>query len=346
MNIGIITVHDSANFGSYLQAYALKRVLENLGHKVYFIKARSENVVRKVFLGTIRHPKGFLRDYFFNIKKYKEFLKDRKLFQEIEIDEIEKENIDTLLIGSDELWNVRTKAFTNEKFYGIKIPIKRKIAFAISCGKAEPEDYEKYPNLLEGMKDLEDIFVRDKKTQQNMKQLLNKDCEMVCDPTFLLDVNEFDKDYEVPIKEKYLLVYSYYFTDQEQEYIKKFARENNLIIVSACFKHKFCDKCIICSPLQFCKIIQQAQYVVTTTFHGTIFSILNKKSFISIPASQKVDDVLEKFKMEECKFDVNKEKYEDFKAKILTEKDFKNSQKELLNWREKSLEVLRNIIKG
>ena len=346
MRIGIITVHDSANFGSYLQAYALKKVLENMGHQVYFIKARSEEAVKKVFFGTIRHPKSFFRNYFFNIKKYKEFLKDRELFQELEIDEIEKNNIDILLIGSDELWNVRTKAFTNEKFYGINIPIKRKIAFAISCGKAEPEDYKNYPNLIQGMKELDDIFVRDKKTQQNVKQLLNKDCEMVCDPTFLLDVKDFDKDYEVPIKEKYLLVYSYYFTQQEQEYIKKFARENNLIIVSACFKHKFCDKCVICSPLQFCKIIQQAQYVVTTTFHGTIFSILNKKSFISIPASQKVEDVLQKFNMQKYKFDVKQENYEDFKTKLLTEKDFESSQKELLKWREKSLGILKNILEG
>ena len=345
MNIGIVTVQDSANFGSYLQAYALKKVLENKGHRVFFIKTRSEREVKKVFYGTIRHPKSFFRNYFFNRKKYKVFFEDRKYFQELEVTDIDKNKLDIILIGSDELWNVRTPTLANEKFYGINIPVKRKIAFAISCGKAEPKDYKKYPELIQGMKELEDIFVRDKKTQENIKKILNKDCEMVCDPTFLLDVREFDKEYEVPIKEKYLLVYSYYFTDQEQEYIKRFAKEKNLIIVSACFKHKFCDKCIICSPLQFCKIIKQAQYIVTTTFHGTIFSILNKKSFISIPASQKVDDVLQKFDMQKYKFDEKKEKYEDFRRKLLSKKDFETSQKELLKWREKSINILDNILK-
>lgn len=346
MKIGIITVHDSANFGSYLQAYAMKKTLENFGHDVFFIKVRSKKEAKKVFMGTIRHPKAFLKNYFFNLRKYKNFLNDRKFFDELEIDDIEKNKLDLILIGSDELWNVKTKAFTNERFYGIGIPGNKKVAFAISCGKAKTEDFNNYPKLVEGMKELNDIFVRDESTKHNMKQLLNKDCQIVCDPTFLIDVKEFDKDYNVPIKQKYLLVYSYNFTEKEQEYIKKFAREKNLLIVSACFKHKFCDRCINCSPLQFCKIIQKAEYVVTTTFHGTIFSILNKKDFISIPASQKVDDVLHKFDMSEYKFDESKENYEDFKRKLLVQKNFNKPQEELLKWREKTLKVLNDAIES
>ena len=45
---------------------------------------------------------------------------------------------------------------------------------------------------------------------------------------------------------------------EQIEYIKRFAREQNLLIVSVCFKHRFCDKSINCSPLQFCKIIQKS----------------------------------------------------------------------------------------
>ena len=61
MRIGILTVYDSANFGSYLQAYALKKVLENLGHKVKFIKFRNEKQLKEVFFGSIVHPKYFLK---------------------------------------------------------------------------------------------------------------------------------------------------------------------------------------------------------------------------------------------------------------------------------------------
>ena len=54
MNIGIITVHDSANFGSFLQAYAMKLALEDLGHNVKFIKTRSDRKVKKVLMGSIK----------------------------------------------------------------------------------------------------------------------------------------------------------------------------------------------------------------------------------------------------------------------------------------------------
>ena len=60
MNIGIITVHDSANFGSFLQAYAMKLALEDLGHNVKFIKTRSDRKVKKVFMGSIKITIHFL----------------------------------------------------------------------------------------------------------------------------------------------------------------------------------------------------------------------------------------------------------------------------------------------
>ena len=49
MKVGIVTVYDSNNFGSYLQAYALKKVIENLGHNVQFIKFRAEKEAKKRF---------------------------------------------------------------------------------------------------------------------------------------------------------------------------------------------------------------------------------------------------------------------------------------------------------
>ena len=345
MKVGIITVYDSANFGSYLQAFALKSAIEKLGHDVKFIKVRSEKEVKEVFFGTIRHPKYFIKNYIFNKKKYKLFLEDREVFKEIPQSDVKINTFDVVIIGSDELWNVKMPVFTKKCFYGINIPTKRKIAFAISSGKALPEDYLQYQDLIDGMKQLEDIYVRDEQTKNNIKELLNKDCKMVCDPTFLIDVNDFEKDYNVPINKKYLLVYSYDFTNKQQEYIRKFADEKNLLVVSACFNHKFCDICINCSPLQFCKMIQKSEYVVTTTFHGTIFSILNKKQFISIPASQKVKDVLGKLKMEDCEFNDNESNYEDFKKKLLSPKQFTQSEEQLLKWRSASMDILKNILK-
>ena len=345
MRIGILTVYDSANFGSYLQAYALKKVLENLGHKVKFIKFRNEKQLKEVFFGSIVHPKYFLKNYIFNYKKYKVFTEDKSIFEEIPIQDLKKDTFDIVIIGSDECWNVKTQTFRNKCFYGIDIPTEKKVAFAISCGKSVTEDFKEFPDLVEGIQNLNKIFVRDERTQKNVKELIGKDAEMVCDPTFLIDVKEFDKEYDVNIDKEYLLVYSYNFTEKQKEYIKRFAKEQNLLIVSACFKHSFCDKCINCSPLEFCKLIQNSKYVITTTFHGTIFSILNKKQFISIPSGQKVVDVLNKTGLIKCEFKENEEGYEEFKNKLLEEINFDISQKNILEWRNKSLSILEKLLK-
>ena len=344
MKVGIVTVYDSNNFGSYLQAYALKKVIEDLGNNVYFIKFRTEKDARKVFFPSRRNILYFLKTYFFNNRKYNLFLKDRKIFSEIPINNIDENSFDIIIIGSDECWNTKTGTFRNKCFYGIGLPTERKIAYSISCGKALPEDFKELPDLVEGIKKLENIYVRDEQTRKNVKELTGKECEMVCDPTLLINVKEFDKEYNLNIKKDYLLVYSYKFSEKQIEYIKRFAKEQNLLIVSVCFKHKFCDKNINCSTLQFCKIIQNSKYVVTTTFHGTIFSILNKKQFISIPSGQKVKDILSKLELEHCEFKEEKESYEEFKEKLLNKVDFDNSEKNILHWREKSINLLKNIL--
>lgn len=345
MKIGIITVQDSANYGSYLQAYAMQRVLINMGHDVTFIKTRNEKEVKKVFFGTLKNPKTFLKNYRFNNKKYKEFLKDREIFKEILLEDVKKDTFDIVIIGSDELWNVKTRFFTNNFFYGAGIQTKKKIAFAISMGTANANDFKNYPELVKEMKKLNNIYVRDLNTKESVKNLIGKDCEMVCDPTFLIDVQEFEKDYKNTIEKKYMLVYSYNFTQKQQEYIKRFAKENKLLIVSACFNHSFCDICANCSPLQFCQIIKDSSYVVTTTFHGTIFSILNKKQFISMPSGPKVEDVLDKFKLQQQKISSDDD-YEIFKKKLLKKIDFRNSETELLAWRERTINYLSNTIEN
>lgn len=344
MKVGIVTVYDSNNFGSYLQAYALKKVIEKLGHNVYFIKFRTEKEAKKVFFPGKRKLLHYIKTYYFNNKKYNLFLKDRKIFDEISIKDVDKNSFDIIIIGSDECWNVKTETFRNKCFYGIDLPIKRKIAFSISCGKALSEDFAKFSELVDGIRNLEDIYVRDEQTRKDVKELIGKETEMVCDPTLMIDVKEFDKNYEINIKKDYLLIYSYKFSEKQIEYIKRFAREQNLLIVSVCFKHRFCDKSINCSPLQFCKIIQKSKYVVTTTFHGTIFSILNKKQFISIPSGQKVRDILAKLELEQCEFKEEKESYEIFKKKLLTKTDFNKTEKNILQWRNKSVEILKNIL--
>ncbi|NLK95229.1 MAG: polysaccharide pyruvyl transferase family protein [Clostridiales bacterium] len=338
MKIGVVTVHDSANFGSFLQAFGLKETLEKMGHDVYFIKTRSRKKVYKLFLGNSKN----IKKYFYNKKKYKIFMKEIEEFKEIELLKL-KENpklVDLLIIGSDELWNVDTPVFRNEFFYGISINTKRKIAYAISSGSATYEKLMEYPNLVKGIKEIDKIFVRDKLTGDNVRRITGINPEFTCDPTFLVDVSEFKKKYSNPIKDKYLLIYSYTYSKKQKEYIVRYARENDLKIVSTGLYSSWCDKNINCSPLEFSEVICGAEAVVTSTFHGTIFSILNKKQFVTFSGRQKVKDVLEKTNLSDAIFNEN-DSYENFKLQFDKKLDFNEAHNRILSMREESIEKLR-----
>lgn len=341
MKIGILTVYDSANFGSFLQAYALNKVLSDMGHDVYFIKIVTG--IRR-FRDFIKKPKS-ANELLFNYRNYKKFSKEIKVLKEIELKDVNKYSLDLMIIGSDELWNVKNPFFTQKCFYGINIPVKRKIAYAISIGNSNVEEFKKYKYAIDGIKNLDKVFIRDENTQNTLEEVVGYKCDFACDPTFLIDVDNFKKKYENPINGKYLLVYSYGFNEIEKEHIKRFASHRNLKIVSSGLYNLWSDINVSCSPLEFSSLIHDAEYVITTTFHGTIFSILNKKSFMVFQGSSKVRDVLNRTGMKERLLSSDAD-FEEFKRKIDSDINFDKAHKNILNMRERSLEALKNEIIG
>lgn len=340
MKIGILTVHDSANFGSYLQAIALKDALETLGHTVTFVKTRSRKVVRKVFMGSVRYPRIYLKNRAFNKEKFEIMIRDIDRLPEIELRDVDDSTLDCLVIGSDELWNVRSPVFRNPYFYGAGIPVRKKVVYAVSMGAASYEEFMQYPKLVDAVKALPDILVRDRRTFDQVKRITGEGCPIVCDPTFLADPSLFDRIQETPVRGDYLLVYSYDFDRITRTYIRDFAREKNLKVVSCCMKHEWADENINCSALQFCKLIQDAHYVATTTFHGAIFSILNNKQFLSAPFSEKVTHLLESTGMQRAVFN-KRAGYEGFCANMETPLDFSTAEQKIAEMRKTSLEQLR-----
>ena len=85
-----------------------------------------------------------------------------------------------------------------------------------------------------------------------------------------------------------------------------------------------------------------AEYIITNTFHGTIFSLLNKKKFVSIPNSQKVVDVIQKVKLEQqAIYNCN---YDEFKSKLDNTIDYDSVYCEILKWRDNTINILKNIL--
>lgn len=295
MKVGIVTVHDVNNFGAFLQAYGLQHTLERMGHEVYFIRSHTKKYARGMFYRIrpygkeYRHLPSFILKNYRGWKKHKVFLRDQKCFRVLE--HYEDEKLDVVILGSDEIWNTTNPLFQNHIFYGKDMhPV---MAYAPSIGNASFENMRCIP--VELFKKIDPILVRDVRTQ-NFLKTLNIDAQLVCDPTMLADVEIFQRPYHHHLMKKapYLLLYAYGHEIHEkmQRCILDFAHQRGLCVYAVGFHISWCDGVINCSPLDFCAVLEGAACVFTSTFHGTIFSVLNHKAFVSLPYSPKTTNML------------------------------------------------------
>lgn len=286
MKIQIITLWSADNYGAYFQAFALKTYLqtEYPSAEISFLRDTKEEKHR--FSWISKSVKKSLYQY----KLQREFNKARDEFQLSDIGD----TIDICIIGADEVWNVSNTFFKHIGAYvGIGVKGKKCIAYAPSSNGVEKmqftEVYGENPFVR-----LNAISVRDKTTQYLVRELSLINPPIVLDPTFLIDnYNEMASDVKYT---KYLIVYGYSFANEEILTIKKFAKEKNLIIISAGAYQEWTDIKIPASPKQFLGLIKNAEYVVTSTFHGTVFSILFNKEFVSYTRNNtKILEILEAF---------------------------------------------------
>lgn len=335
MKIGIVTVYEPiTNLGSYLQAYALKKFLEKNGHEVSLIKNIPSIKTALKFICKI-NPK---REFILRIIKSKKFMSDVKKLN------LEKKsrmnNFDLLIYGSDEIWNLENPYFRNNLFWGNTKEAKdvSKIAYAVSMGELSNETLENYKIYTNSLNDFDQIFVRDKKTFDIIKTLIGKQCKFVCDPTLLISIKDLTQKIKIP-SNKYLLVYTYGLDRHIEEIVVAYAKKYNLKIVSPCFWHIWADKVIECSALQFSSLINGAECVFTSTFHGTIFTLLNHKRCCILPVREKVEDVVSRLgeKQRLIDFDCS---FEEFEEKMSISFDSDKFEKNLSCIRSESEKLL------
>ena len=122
------------------------------------------------------------------------------------------------------------------------------------------------------------------------------------DPVFLYDYK--DEIEEKQLDFEYILIYAYdgrINSEVEIEAIQSFAKENNLKTLSAGLYQSWCDKNISANPFEILGYIKNAHYVVTDTFHGSVFSIKYKKPFAALireSNTEKLYDLLSRFNLE------------------------------------------------
>lgn len=313
MKIAIVTVYDSVvNFGSFLQAYAMSKVLESRGHEVFFVRRMPNDEILKRFnrlakiQNSVSSKKGikakFLsqrskyviqREMDANKNRYKCSLSDWKSIKIIDPAEIEDCGIQLVICGSDEIWNIHNKDIDLDFYSCGWVKHIPKLAYAISSGNSKTSEYLNDPEFFNAVGDFCKILPRDQMTQSMISDITNVKESIVCDPTLLLGQDGFTLTNKGKEFGKYILIYSYFLTRKEKKFIKKYARNNGLKIISPCIYSSIADEVVYTSALDFPSLVFNAECVYTTTFHGTIFSLMFAKRFCALSRLPKVANLLE-----------------------------------------------------
>lgn len=294
IKIGIMTFSNSYNYGAALQAYALKTVIDELGYEAsiidYTIKSDFSQYDPAIFSSGLIFAPVKIKDYFKNVKRKKAFsafreryfnLSDKQYFDSDELTEL-NEMYDAFVVGSDQVWNVNiTHKIPEDFLLSFVSDTKIKIAYAPSIGNGEDIFLEKRNIFSDRLSRFDFISCREESGADLIGKITGQSIPVVLDPTLLLEPEKYialDSEYEGR-KDKYIFVYT--FGKIRKDYILKLAKEKQLKIkyFSNFFHPGLCEKISHSGPSEFINLIRNAEYVITNSFHGTVFSVLMRKRF-------------------------------------------------------------------
>lgn len=365
--IGLLTMHRVVNFGSILQAYATQVVIKKLGYDCEIINYQYPNKIHledhTSFLLKVLKVLMEIRYGFPGKKQRRAFrlFREKYLHQseyfKTRDDLVERvPEYDTYIVGSDQTWNVRHIG-SDDTFLLAFVPTdKRRISYASSAARKElPTLY--INSFKQHLSAFNAISVREKHTQELIKNLLGKDVPVTLDPTLLLDANEWQllaRNSKLKIKTPFILVYilkySFLPYPTATEVIKDVYDKYHLPIVALRYsaRENMGIEDVInlhegVGPEDFLWLFMNASYVITTSFHGTAFSLNFRRPFYAIYNSSIEDDriysLLHLLGAESCGVDVCKG-YQSAKPV-----DYDKISQTLISERNKSISFLKSNLK-
>lgn len=311
--IALLSFHNAANYGAALQAYALQEALNQLGYSCEYINYQNahrrhaysmtyhitESIKKGDFRSALLYFLGLpfmsLRKFRFR-KFYANFLKcTKKIYTSSEAALEMNGKYHKFIVGSDQVWNYENNGMDFAYLLDFVSAPQDKISYSSSFGLCSIPDelinkYKKYLN------DIKFISVRESYGVKIVEDLINKKAKLVLDPVFLLRKSDWNL-LSHTINEKY--VFSY--TNRSQQF-SDFLFQTNFEIGK--YKHyklaratsisDFLSKDIrvkyTMSPLEFISVINNAELIVSASFHCVSLSIILNKPFVAILSGNKGKD--------------------------------------------------------
>lgn len=306
--IGVITLTPhTTNYGCLLQSFALQKVLKEMGNDVCEIVLSDRIstsrqvlmpliIIKRIAMNLMGRKVQIFHEYIERnegpvIRKFTEKFVDNYLtIREYDrYSSINQSDYDAYVVGSDQVWRPMYSRLIKDKFLEFtKGWDVLRISYAASFGTDEWEYSDSLTRECATLlKKFTAVSVREKSGIQLCREHFGVDAKLVLDPTLLLDVDEYIKLFETAGISRSIGNLHYYILDETPDkmtLVQKVAKEKHLIPfkINAYEKrkgHKLADR--IQPPVEkWLRAFNDAEFVVTDSFHGCVFSILFNKQFV------------------------------------------------------------------
>lgn len=357
--IGILTFHRAVNWGAMLQCYALHRSIESLGHDVDIIDYRQAHIEKayeysrkitdkKELLKIIIRPRWWF-GFFSRILPNRFKMRNAKLGLVARLPHSRKfesadkfpQEYDHVVIGSDQVWANYCTDGIDEIYYGEFPHSKTKITGYAISSNIESIEENGLARVKELCKNFSSISFREEGISQYLKEKIGLKSDTVIDPTLLLERKDWDnivKDTHIHGEEDYVLTH---FLNEEFE--KKILNEklNSFARMKRCRIVELED--VVASPEEFIAWIKKAKYIITSSFHVTVFSVIYNKDFLSLRTNNGKDiryiNLLKKFGIEN-----RLAEYDSVDCATIYDIDYSKVKEILTEERKASMRFLKNSL--
>lgn len=287
------------NFGNRLQNYALQQILKqrfkkvrtvishlaNIGPKTRFFWKFSPNtqiVALSILASLYKHRDIYSYRFYKRWQRYAEFnriidfKKETKKF----------DNYDYLFVGSDQIWNFVFQPDPDFVFLASS-DNPNKVAYAASSGTLTCDDDKAV--LAEYLPKFKAISVREDNTKEILADIVPQPVDVILDPTLMFSPSDWDRLAKKPLwmseEKKYILLYTLGNPPQAQTILDSLNAEGKFIVVNPLDQN---SDSFMSGPSEFLWLIKNAEFVVTDSYHSTVFSILYHKRFVILSSLKNV----------------------------------------------------------
>lgn len=375
--VGILTFHAAFNHGSMLQAWALRKVILLMGYDAEIINFRPRSqqygmyrfpllpdvtlplpMKVRYLMGDLLHPHQRLK-FIRKWRLYNNFLKDnltghQRVYKSADALTSASPNVDTIVTGSDQIWNTRCKDFSDVYYATTFSKPTKKIAYAPSLSDMPEKSIQGY-DVISWVNQYDQVSVREERSRKVlMDHGCSKEIAVTLDPTLLLPADDYHElmDDEPLIREKYIYYYNPRNSSVSFSDLNEIGRALNMPVIcervssAGSKQYSYIKCCSLVGPREFLNIIKNATMVCAESFHGVAFSIIFHKRFFAFggDVDSRLQNILSKLGLEDRAVSLGKRVVDQIKEKT-DDIDYADVEKRLNVLRRSSINYLLTALK-